>query len=71
MTRQPLPARQNRLLRHYLAEAVSHARSPYNREPMKNITVVYRHNFSMPCPTIPRSVLKLPAMHTSFGANTE
>ena len=47
MTRQPLPARQNRLLRHYLAEAVSHARSPYTREPMKNITVEYRHNFPL------------------------
>ena len=47
MTRQPLPARQNRLLLHYLAEEVSHARSPYTREPMKNITVEYRHNFPL------------------------
>ena len=47
MTRQPLPARQNRLLRHYLAEEVSHARFPYTREPMKNITVEYRHNFPL------------------------
>ncbi|NYS35855.1 hypothetical protein HZZ02_19450, partial [Streptococcus danieliae] len=34
-------------VRHYLAEEVSHARSPYTREPMKSITVEYRHNFPL------------------------